>query len=110
MEVHCRCFSLSFLVRWASAESGMPANAVQSRQAMMVLTCISLIPFVDDLVRYLVLDGRVQDFPDVIRLPTAVRNQIAVKVRIVNNVPCLVNGAFKCQHQVQLLVDRKSVV
>lgn len=42
--------------------------------------------------------------PDVIRFPAAICNQIAVEVRIVNNVPCLVDGTFKCQHQVQLLV------
>ena len=71
---------------------------------MICLTCISLFPFVDDFVRYLVLDAGVQDFPDVVRLPAAIGYEKTVQVRVVDDVPRLVDGGFERHHQIQFLV------
>ena len=57
----------------------------------ILLTCISLIPFVDYTLSYLILHIGVQYLPDIVRLPSAVRDKETVQVGIIYYVPCPVD-------------------
>ena len=70
----------------------------------ILLTCITLIPFIDYTLSYLILHIGVQYLPDIVRLPSAVRNKETVQVGIVYDVPCPVDGSLQCHYQIQLFI------
>lgn len=65
----------------------------------ILLTCISLIPFVDYTLSYLILHIGVQYLPDIVRLPSAVRDKETIQVGIVYYVPCPVDGSLQCHYR-----------
>ena len=63
----------------------VPETAIQNRHNNIILTCISLIPFVDYTLSYLILHIGVQYLPDIVRLPSAVRDKETVQIGIVRH-------------------------
>mgnify|MGYP007102605734 CR=1 FL=1 len=72
----------------------VPETAIQNRHNNIILTCISLIPFIDYTLSYLILHIGVQYLPDIVRLPSAVRDKETIQISIVYYVPCPVDGTF----------------
>lgn len=89
---------------WALATVTVPETDIQNRHNNIILTCISLIPFIDYTLSYLILHIGVQYLPDIVRLPSAVRDKETIQVGIVYYVPCPVDGSLQCHYQIQLLI------
>ena len=79
---------------WALATVTVPETDMQNRHNNIILTCISLIPFIDYTLSYLILHIGVQYLPDIVRLPSAVRDKETVQIGIVYYVLALSMEAF----------------
>ena len=60
----------------------------------ILLTCISLIPFIDYTLSYLIFHIGVQYLPDIVRLPSAVRDKETIQISIVYMYLALSMEAF----------------
>ena len=59
---------------------------------------------IDYTLSYLILHIGVQYLPNIVRLPSAVRNKETVQIGIVYDVPCPVDGSLQCHYQIQLFI------